>query len=144
MRATVLEQKRTGWQGDRLPQDLLPTSTVYAYVAQWRADGTWAKLVSRLRARVRVPEGRDPTPRAAGLDRHTVQTTEVGGPERGEEGGKNMNGRNRQGLVDTSGVRLVGLLTRAAWEEGAAALNLLPQISADEFPRLTGICGASK
>ena len=55
-----------------------------------------------------------------------------------------MNGRNRQGLVDTSGVRLVGLLTRAAWEEGAAALNLLPQISADEFPRLTGICGASR
>jgi hypothetical protein len=28
-----------------LPHDVLPTSTVYDDFAQWRADGTWAKLV---------------------------------------------------------------------------------------------------
>src|SRR5450830_1065581 len=41
---TILYLNRGGCQWDMLPNDLLPKSTVYDYFAQWRDDGTWAKL----------------------------------------------------------------------------------------------------
>ena len=127
-----------------LPHDLLPKSTVYDYFAQWRDDGTWAKIVSLLRTRVRIQEGREPTPSAACIDSQSVKTTEVGGAERGYEGGKKINGRKRHVLVDTIGLLLVVLITSAALDDGAAAIKLLTQLSAEDFPRLTVIFGESK
>lgn len=141
---TLLYQNRTGCQWDMLPHDLLPKSTVYDYFAQWRDDGTWAKIVSLLRTRVRLQEGREPTPSAACIDSQSVKTTEVGGPERGYDGGKKINGRKRHVLVDTIGLLLVVLITSAALDDGAAALKLLAQIRVDDFPRLTVIFGDSK
>lgn len=141
---TLLYQNRTGCQWEMLPHDLLPKSTVYDYFAQWRDDGTWAKIVRLLRTRVRVQEGREPTPSAACIDSQTVKTTEVGGKERGYDGGKKIKGRKRHVLVDTIGLLLVVLITSAALDDGAAAIKLLAQISAEDFPRLTVIFGDSK
>jgi putative transposase len=141
---TLLYQNRTGCQWDMLPHDLLPKSTVYEYFAQWRDDGTWAKIVGQLRTRVRVQAGRAPTPSAAWIDSQSVKTTEVGGQERGYDGGKKIKGRKRQVLVDTIGLVLVVLITSAALDDGAAAVKLLAQISAEECPRLTVIFGESK
>ena len=59
---TILYQNRAGCQWDILPHDLLPKSTVYDYFAQWRDDGPWQKMLDSLREKVRVSEGRDPTP----------------------------------------------------------------------------------
>jgi len=141
---TLLYQNRTGGQWEMLPHDLLPKSTVYDYFAQWRDDGTWAKIVHQLRTRVREHEGRDPTPSAACIDSQSVKTTEVGGTERGYDGGKKIKGRKRHVLVDTIGLLLVVLITSAGLDDGAAAIKLLAQISVEEFPRLTVIFGDSK
>lgn len=141
---TLLYQNRTGCQWDMLPHDLLPKSTVSAYFAQWRDDGTWAKIVSLLRTRVRLQDGRAPTPSAACIDRQSVQTTEVGGSERGDEGGKKISGRKRHVLVDTIGLLRVVLITSAALDDGAAAIKLLTQISTEDCPRLPGIFGDRK
>jgi transposase len=60
---TRLDQARTGGQWELLPHDLLPKSTVWDYFAQGRDDGPGPRIVDALRTKVRVAEGRDPTPR---------------------------------------------------------------------------------
>ena len=65
---TLFSLNRSGCQWDMLPHALLPKSTVSDYFAQWRDDGTWAKLVQALRERTRVEAGREPTPSAVCID----------------------------------------------------------------------------
>src|SRR5262252_9017436 len=118
---TLFYLNRSGCQWDMLPHDLLPKSTVYDYFVQWCDDGTWAKMVKVLRERTRVAAGRAPTPSVVCIDSQSVKTTEMGGPERGYDGGKKINGRKRHLLVDTLGLLLVVLITRASLDDGAAA-----------------------
>jgi putative transposase len=141
---TLFYLNRSGCQWDMLPHDLLPKSTVYDDFAQWRDDGTWAKLVKALRERTRVEAGREPTPRAACIDSQSVKTTEMGGPERGYDGGKKINGRKRHLLVDTLRLLLVVLITSAGLDDGVAAPTLLGHVTPQDFPRLVTICADQK
>ena len=141
---TVFYLNRSGCQWDMLPHDLLPKSTVYDYFAQWRDDGTWEKMVQALREQTRVQAGREPTPSAICIESQSVKTTEMGGPERGYDGGKKINGRKRHLLVDTLGLLIAIVMTSAGLDDGVAAPLLLGHVTPHDFPRLVTIFADQK
>jgi putative transposase len=97
-------------------------------------DGTGERIPSVRRERVRQQAGRDPPPRAAISESPSVKTAEQGGA-RGDAGGKQVNGRKRQLLVDTLGWLLKGVGQPANLQEREGA-KLVRADLAQRFPRL--------
>lgn len=99
-----------GWRS--LPHDLPKWKTVYHYFREFRINGLWKIINQKIREGVRQCEGRAAQASAMIIDSQSAKSAE-GGEERGYDGGKKVNGRKRNLIVDTLGLVVVAKVTAA-------------------------------
>ncbi|MEA5419719.1 IS5 family transposase [Spirulina sp. CCNP1310] len=112
---------RTGCAWELLPNDFPPPKTVYGYWRKWEKKGVWQKIHDELRKRVREQEGRSKTATGGLIDSQSVKTTDIGGSDRGYDGGKKINGRKRHIMVDTLGLLITVIVHAANFADSTSA-----------------------
>jgi putative transposase len=129
----ILYVADNGCKWRNLPADFPPWKTVWGLFARWARDGVTADNTDRLRARARAAAGRNPEPSAGIIDAQSVRESAEGvvpAATSGYDQHKNVNGRKRHLLVDTTGLLIGVVVTPASTADRAGAAVLLKRARA--------------
>ncbi len=126
---------RTGCQWRNLPSDFPKWPSVYSHFRKWAKNGTWAAVNTAVRQLERQQRGRTPEPTGAIVDSQSVKTTEAGG-ERGFDGGKHINGRKRNIVVDTVGNLLSVIVNAASADDRVGGKAAFAELSTETITAL--------
>jgi putative transposase len=108
-----------------------PWSTVYYHFRRFRLSGLWSLILKALHAAERKRAGKDPQPTAAIIESRSVKTTEESAAHpSGYDAHKNLKGRKRHLLVDTSGLPLSDYVSSADVQDRVGARCLLSGLKA--------------
>jgi putative transposase len=132
----VFSVLRSGCAWRMLPREFPPWPTVFSRFRRWRLDGTLRRAHDVLRALTRRQAGRAPEPQAAIIDSQSAKTTGVGGPARGDDGGKRVKGRKRHILVDVMGLLLAVCVHGASIQDREGARLLAETVAPNSLPAL--------
>lgn len=117
---------RNGIEWRALPADFPPWEAAYAFFERWGARGLPEMVVARLRARLRVYQGRNVEPTASIVDSQIVKAADtVPRVSSGYHGGKKITGRGRHVAVDAEGWLLALVVTAASVSDRAGAKLLV-------------------
>jgi putative transposase len=120
-----------------LPHEYPPWQTVYHYFSLFRQMGKWAELNRVMQEAVREGEGRKAKASVMIIDSQSVKSAE-GGEQRGFDGGKKVNGRKRNLIVDTLGLVILAKVTAANVQDVHAGKQTFQDLlaQADQIQRL--------
>ena len=122
----VLYVAATGCQWRALPGCYPHWNTVHRYHLQWSRDGTWEKIVDRLRRMVRVSQDRQSDPTGSVIDARSVRAAAtVDASNRGFDAAKKTSGRKVFGLVDTLGLLLVVVVVAANTSDNTGGITVV-------------------
>jgi len=103
-----------------------PWSTVYYHFRRFRSSGLWSLILKGLHAAERKRAGKDPQPTTAAImDSQSVKTVEESAYPSGYDAHKDVKGRKRHLLVDTSGLPLSIYVSSADVQDRVGAQCLL-------------------
>mgnify|MGYP001768598256 CR=1 FL=1 len=134
----ILYLVRSGCQWRMLPKCFGCWVTVYYYFRKWMSTGVWRSVQARLRRMVRVKSHRRACPSLGVIDSQSVKNSEWGIPDKGFDGNKKVNGRKRHIVVDTMGLLMCVVVTRANMHDSIAAEEVIKGMKG-LFPRLRKI-----
>ena len=111
-----------------LPHDFPSWQTAYYYFREFQTDGLWEKINLIIREAIRRKKGKEPQASAMIIDSQSAKSSE-GGEELGYDGGKRVNGRKRNIIVDTLGLLVLVKVTAANLQDVYAGRDLLEELS---------------
>ena len=117
---------RSGCQWRNLPAEYPAWTAVYYYFYRWQRTGLWHQLNAVVNALDRLAHERAACPSLVCVDSQSVRLAPRIHEHRGTDGGKRVNGRKRQILVDTGGRIWAAYVHAANQHDGTAAVALLP------------------
>jgi len=124
----ILKVTRTGTQWRNIDDKYGPWESIYYYFRKWTKNGIFDAIIVHLVQKERIRQGRKPTATAGAIDSQTVKKVSLISLDTGIDGGKLINGRKRNIVVDTLGLPLAIYVCAANIHDSVCGIELFPTL----------------